>query len=230
MILCVALLIAVVSPGQPISHTYASIEALTVPADCVFTGRIESIESIVTVPKNGKRGISRYPSGLTMHTLTIKVDEILKGEPGKSVVLQEEAFGSDEQWPKWAEEHALIIWFTGPGEFDAWSALGHMMIPFDPEKADVRWIAVRIRELAPGESPDRNGWTLPMFAMDMSVLRTPAEVLSRARAYIKSAPKSPTLHEIDLPWALVKEAGYSIGGPSFLVVPKSIPGRPPAHP
>jgi len=60
---------------------------------------------------------------------------------------------------------------------------------------------------------------LPVFSMDLTVLRTPKEVLARAKEFIKSTPVAPALYQIVLPGTFAHEAGFSSALTDIIIVP-----------
>lgn len=211
--------LALIALSQPVIKHFPSIEALTVPATCVFTGYVDRLDSKVTVQRNGYRDKVKWPDGYTLHTLTVHVQEVLKGKPGKQAVLQIETTGTDERWQQWAGAKTQFLWFTGPGEFEAWSKLAFKTIPRGPAEVDQRWISVRLSDPVPAEETYGGHLALPLFAMDRSILRTRDAVLSNARTYIAARHKTSLLKHIPISGDLVRDAGLSVGGPCYLIVP-----------
>ncbi len=60
---------------------------------------------------------------------------------------------------------------------------------------------------------------LPVFSMDLTVLRTPAEVLERAKEFLKSTPTAPALYQMVLPGTFAHEAGFASALADFIIVP-----------
>jgi hypothetical protein len=211
--------IAVVALTQPVVTHFPTIEALTVPSTCVFTGYIQKLDSKITVPRGGYRGNTIMPDGYTLHTLAVHVQEVLKGKPGKQATLEIESTATDERWQQWAGARTQFLWFTGPGEFEAWSELKYKTIPHGPAEVDQRWIAVRLSDPVPAEETYRGHLVLPLFAMDRSILRTRDAVLANARTYIAARHKTSLLKLIPVSGELVRDAGLRFGGPCYLIVP-----------
>ncbi|MEX2244733.1 MAG: hypothetical protein WD716_12925 [Fimbriimonadaceae bacterium] len=60
---------------------------------------------------------------------------------------------------------------------------------------------------------------LPVFSMDLTVLRTPNEVLERAKEFLKSTPMAPTLYQMVMPGTFAHEAGFASALADFIIVP-----------
>lgn len=181
-----ALAPAATMPRQIGPITHRTVETILARSDAAFRGVIVDCKRVVTVPRDGKREGSSYPDGFADVTLTVRVDEVFKGKPGKRVVLTRETTATDERYGSWADQKTEFLW----------------VLPAGPRSRSLNdWSHVRIG------APVRAEWlyrssSLPLLSNEFKIVRTQAEFLRVARAFARQARKPWPFATVDLPWNL----------------------------
>ncbi len=122
------------------TRTHPSLEAVLSPAVGVFTGTIVNVTKRIAGHDGQKPGDEKiYPAGNTIYTMTVKVDELLKGKPGKTVVLDGESPDGNGRWQEWMDQRTKFLWITGPGDYGAWSTVAGLTNPANPIRVPLRW-------------------------------------------------------------------------------------------
>jgi len=114
----------------------------------------------------GKRDNTVWPDGIVEYRITVAPRETLKGIPPAKLVLVRETSDYDTRFHEWQRANTSFLWFvrhSGGAAAPAWDML-------------------RLGPPVPSESSYSTD-APPLFAMDFSVLRDPATILSRARAF-----------------------------------------------
>ena len=200
--------------AQPSLKTFWSLEAKIAQADAVVRGRIAKISLNEIVPPGGRdqNGILQ-PNGVYDRTLTVKVDEVLKGNiKGNLDDLRPIEVLSDAKcYDEWMMEHTTFLWFLGPKPKETARRGWEILRLGSPVKAETQY--------APCSAP-------PLFSMDLSVLKDAKETLDRAQTYANISSKPLLIHVIRIPPILAMQVGS--GGPwNDLIVPvePSLEGR-----
>src|SRR5262245_33586163 len=192
--------------AQPVHVTLWTIEARIAGVNHVVVGTIARVSRNVIVPPGGrtKEG-SIDPNGQTEYTLTVKVDEALKGNLAGNVedLCPVQALGFDKRYEEWSKGQTSILWFLGPtpkaGEQRTWTIL--------PLGKPVEAEAMFGRRAVP-----------PMFSHELTVLKDEKEILARARTYAKTSDRVLPTHVIRIPPVVSRQCGS--GGPwNDLIVP-----------
>ncbi|MEX2244734.1 MAG: hypothetical protein WD716_12930 [Fimbriimonadaceae bacterium] len=122
------------------TRTHPSLQAVLSPAVGVFTGTIVNVTKRIAGHDGQKPGDDEiYPKGNTIYTMTVKVDEVLKGKPGKTVVLDGESPDGNGRWQEWMDQRTKFLWITGPGDYDEWSTVAGLTNPANPMRVPLRW-------------------------------------------------------------------------------------------
>jgi len=156
--------------AQPASFLYVSLEALVASGDTVFLGSIDPDAS----------------SG-SGDTITVRVESVLKGKAGRTVVLKRGAYSPEFGNTDDAGQHTEYLWITRSTSPASWSVLG-----------------LRDANLKGNRQTRFPG--LPILGIDLKPLKTEAEVLARVKAFLAIAPPAPTMMQIIIPSAISKEA------------------------
>ena len=192
--------------------TYVSVEARVCTATSVYYGSIAGFKRKVIVPRNGTRkgGTSTIPDGVVQYVLTIKVDEFLKGPKSKKVRLVLETSDYDKRYDQWTAHRTKFLFFvTEPDK-------AHGRKPLD-DKWPPPWTSLRLGKAAPAESTYKTR-KAPIFAKDVTVLSKPAEIVARARQFMKRSPKVSKTHTFRIPRRTAELCSPSCDA-NFLVVP-----------
>ena len=172
--LCFAsLVVAVLSGGlnaQPIGHAYVSLEAQISQANDVLIGSIADIREKVLVKPGGvdKSGVHVF-EGVSTFTISLKVDEVVKGKVEKNPELRIQCSPrSARHYQRCAKTKTSGLWFLGP-------------VPKAAD-ADQKWEYFSLTPLPAAEiDPHSTCYPPPMFANDLSILRTKKDILARVR-------------------------------------------------
>ena len=213
-LLCVATLIAAVLPGglnaQPIGHTYVSLEAQISQANDVLIGSIADIREKVLIKPGGvdESGV-HVSEGVSTFTITLKVDEVIKGEVAKNPELRIQCSPkSARHYQRCAKTKTSGLWFLGPAP--------------KADDVDRKWEFFSLTPLPAAEiDPHSTRYPPPMFVNDLSILRSKKEILTRARAYglrSKADKREPgrNIQSIEVPSRIGSkiqrgDGGYSVG-------------------
>ena len=208
--LCVAgLIVAVLSGGldaQPIGHGNVSLEAQISQANDVLIGSIADIgEKVLIKPGEVDESGVHVSEGISTFTITVKVDEVIKGKIAKNPELRIQCSPrSARHYQRCAKTKTSGLWFLGPA----------------PKAADVdrKWEFFSLTPLPAAEiDPHSTRYPPPMFANDLSILRTKKEILARARAYglLSKADKrvpSRNIQSIEIPSRIGSKIQQGDGG------------------
>ena len=170
-LLCVAtLIVAVLSGGlnaQPIEHDYVSLEAQISQANDVLIASIADIGEEVLVKPGGFDESDNYVSeGVSTFTITLKVDEVIKGEVEKNPQVRIQCSPkSVRHYQRCAIAKTSGLWFLGPA----------------PKAVDVdrKWEFFSLTSLPADEIDSHSArYPPPMFANNLSILQTKKEILA----------------------------------------------------
>ena len=105
------------------------------------------------------------------YTITVQVDEIIKGKAEQTIEVAQETMLGDRRFGEWAEQHNSFLWFFGDNE---WSNLGG---------SNPQWSTIRLGEAVPAEA----GWSKdhPAYLMDFAEVTRPEEILVLTRKFAK---------------------------------------------
>ncbi len=182
IILCLALISSsfVLSPtvvdAQPVFVTYASLDLEVAQAESIYRGTVSDCAGEFIETPGGYFGGyqddgTRRPDGFMRYTITVKVDEVLKGKPATTLELVQKTSAEDKRFKQWAEAHTSFLWLIGgPG----WSNLGGG----GSEANEPHWYTIRLGDAVPHE----HGYTSdpPVYLMDFTLLTDPKEILAHA--------------------------------------------------
>ncbi len=176
-------LTAAAQPGGGTFHT--SLEARVAQAPLVFRATItRAAETIVhTNSPTGSYDFANY-------AVAFQVDEILKGMlPRRTLGFSIRHVALWPDLPRWADERVSILWFGEVNE----STMGEDF--HGSFSVHVVWLG----PTQPGAQDPSPGLLPPVYAMDLTVLHRPADILARARAFAKKPVGSASFHRIRLP-------------------------------
>ena len=155
--------------AQPIGTTLTTLEARFAMADRVFTGHISEVRRRVLNRPKIRNGKPDWGSGSRVeYTLSVKVDETLKGAEGEKVVTLQTIVGNrvDERYQQWAEAKTMGLWFVGTSLF-----LGNQ-----------NWEFLPLGDLVDAEKAHPTArHAPPMLANDLSIMDSGEAILERAR-------------------------------------------------
>jgi hypothetical protein len=186
-----------------IGMTLMSLEWLVADADVVVRG---SIVDVSPEPPDGQ---------WVWLTLTLEVDETLKGEHAPRVRFAVKTLTADERYQQWKDSRQQQMWFLVGTKRDEGEILArHALYPKAGGFSMIR--------LGPAV-PDETGFSKfppPIMTMDLNVLKEPDEILEAARAAVRDGRKGKRArrHKIWLPRAVAQRTGQS-GDVNFLIVP-----------
>ena len=195
------------------SQTFTSLEALVADAEDVVRGPIVKVLRDVKVPREGKDADGKeWPNGLVEYTLTVRIDETLRGKKGGEIELVRSTEVYDTLCTQWGAAKTEFLWFLGQRDVYANVTYGD---------TDRKWGALRLGEPVASER-DYGTNNPPIFAMDFRVLTSREDILSAARnvaaSIARSTRKRIELATIDLP-ADVAELCGAHSARDFFTVP-----------
>ncbi len=223
--LAVLALICSLASAQPVSKTFPTLEAYLCRADASFTGIITKVEAHVVSPKEERPpGYIAYefPVGYTAYSLTVAVQENLKGTSPKKMILKMDGLGGDERYTDWCKHKTRFLFFTGPGDHEAWQELRYFVHVGDETKASIGWSMIRLDPMVSAENYSRSQQGLPLLSSDLTLLRTPEAVVERTKAFVaRKLGKIDVLH-LELSGRLPRDPSLTgFGGMMCAVLPKS---------
>jgi hypothetical protein len=190
------------SAGAQTTRTYWTLEARIANAEVVVRGTIADLSGKVLVPPGGKTpdGVS-WPDGTIQYTFAVKVDEVLKGNPRGDLRLVRTTSAYDRSYDEWSRARTPFLWFLTR-----------------EKRAGYVGGALRLGKAVAAESGYRHGVAPPLFSMDFAVLKDPAEILARARAFAGRSPKPSAIHRVTVPRVVAQRCSAS-GDANFVLVP-----------
>lgn len=210
LVLCLALMLGGIVFSSAVAHaqpgggaTFLSLETKILRAPVVFRATLTNVLETVTHTNN-----EHGPYDSFGYAVTFRLDEVLKGKmPNKTLQFDMNHVARWEDLSKWADGHVAFLWFWNDSAKDVGEDFhGHFservifLGPTLPGRHDVS---------------GRDNFGL-LYGMDMTLLTTPEDILSRARAFTKEGVATTNFHSIYL-------REYSSGdhyfSRSFLVVP-----------
>lgn len=210
VILCLALVwgdmafstaVAQAQPGG--GTTFRSLETRILQAPAVFRVTLTNARETVT-HTNSEHG----PYDFFGYAVTFRVDEVLKGNmPNKSIQFDMNHLARWEELVKWADEQGSFLWFWN----DFVKDVGE---DFHGNFSE-RVIFLGRPQPARHEAGGREAFGV-LYDMDMTLLTTPEDILSRARAFTKKGGETTHFHSIYLREHSSDDHCFSR---SFLVVP-----------
>jgi len=193
MVVILAVTCTVRSVDAQCGTTYTSLEARIHTAESVYYGRIASLERTVIVPRNGKapQGNWTIPDGVVRYTLTIDVDETLKGNQRRRVQLVAQTSDYDRRHRQWRDLATTFIFFVQhPDQAEGRKPIDNLWPP--------PWTYLRLENPAPAERKYSSAGP-PLFSHDGTVLRESAEVLDRARKFARAYSDVGATHSSVIP-------------------------------
>jgi hypothetical protein len=182
--------------------TYWTLEARIGEAEGVVRGPIAKVSRKVIVPPGGQTPDGTpWPDGIVEYTITVKVDEVLKGNTKDNVEFVRRTSALDTTYDEWFKARTPFLWFLARNK-EAVSVSG----------------ALRLGEPVAAEATYRTGYEPPLFSMDFTVLKGATEILPRARAYARQSPKPVPTHTMTIPRDVAQRCRPS-GDANFLIVP-----------
>jgi len=183
---------------------------MSVRARSIFRGIVIDVKN-VPQPQNYARKIS----------ITVRVGEVLKGSPAKTVTFVGNVFGQREaRFNLWKKSKAEFLWFDfGAESLDASDpkTVRGLTQPYLAE----RWHAIRLSPPDPDERRYANyseALTKGTFGMGMQVYESPREILAHVKKFLSDNPGNVPLAHFIIPTALAKMNDYD-GGSNRLVIP-----------
>ena len=147
--------------------TYHSLEARIAQSPSVVYGALAKV--------SGKPVDPNKPKGLFTYTILVNVDDILKGDiHGKTLKITLNGFVRWDKIEQWGDEHASFLLFL-----DDAGRMGDE--DFGASEARYIYLGPSVPEKNPGNLKDFQ----PIYSMDMTLLSTPKDILSRAREFAK---------------------------------------------
>jgi hypothetical protein len=206
LILTAILLAAASADAQPMLVAYWTLEARIATAENVVVGTIAKVTENVIVPPGGRAPSGTVDtSGHSEITVSVKVDEVLKGNLKGTVedLRPDRTLGFDKRYDAWRKARSTFLWFLGPapgaGEKRAWTMLR---------------LGRPVAEEDLFTEPRGEPWLL---SMDFTLLAGEGEILARARAYARQSTKTLPTHAIQIPAAAFPKGGGSLGWNDLIV-------------
>lgn len=201
------------SAHAQVTATYTSLEALVAQAESVVRGSIIKVSRQIKVPKHGRLpNGTLWPSGLVQYTLTVKVDEVLKGKKTEELQLVRETSAYDQRCTQWCDARTELLWFLGQRDTYANTT---------DNDADRKWGLLRLGKPVPDERSYKEH-APPIFSMDFRVLKQRDEILAAARraAVIleRSSHKPIKCITVDIPHGVAAKC-RPCGDANFFTVP-----------
>ena len=185
--------------AQPLSITHRTVEARVAQADHVVVGTIDKVTRKEIVAPGGI-GI-KYPDGQFEFTITLKIDETLKGDlKGMVADLQAiQSAGYDKRYEEWSKAGTSLLCLLGP----------------TPKKSKERhWDVLPVGKRVGAEDLYGGRHEL-MFSLDFTILKNEKEILERARRFARTSQKVLPVHSIQIPGEISKGSGHW----DYLLVP-----------
>jgi hypothetical protein len=175
IIFCAIAVSTTLLEAQPVFKTYYSLEGRVAQAQALVRGRVICCSNYV----GGYRedGTQR-PDGFKIYTITVKVDDILKGRTPTTLQFSAEASAEDKRYQQWESHRTSFLFFIGDG---AWSNLGGAI-----------WETNRLSTIRLGKSiPAENGYSSdpPVYLMNFTSLTNAKAILAEARKFAKIKPQ-----------------------------------------
>lgn len=179
--------------AQPVYPTHLSLELRIATAESVVRGRIIKQTRTIIIPPGGfvtnvqyqggreVRYASESPDGRVRYVSTVKVKEVIKGSPRKTVDVLYETWAGDKSPERWAEHQTSFLWFLGDKIQDNRATNG---LPY--------WNTIRLGKPIPNEP--NFGAGRPVYSMDLECLESHEEILARARKYARRGGGSLKRH------------------------------------
>ena len=179
-----------------IGKTHPTLESKAGQAVAIYRGHITGVKREVLVAKNQPLpdGTS-YSDGVVVYRFQLRIAETLKGRPAATIALSKKTSAYDRRIDAWAKARTEFLWFVGPPRKP-------LSKPIHAQPPGPSWNFLRF---GPAVAPERSyskPHALPIFSMDLQILRTPKAVLARARAFAKAHPKALPLTRMRLPRSL----------------------------
>lgn len=192
-----------IARAQPSSRYFWTVEARVGQADQVIVGTISKMLCKTIVAPGGVDKIgATWPNGQFEYTLTLKVNETLKGNLNGIVDDLRPQFTTwaDERYDHWMRAETSMLCLLGP----------------TPERGQGRdWDFVPLGERVPAERDWSNRRRGPHYSKDFRLLKDNEEVLACARAYAKTSSKVQPTHRIHIPPGFARPSGPW----DYLIVP-----------
>jgi hypothetical protein len=183
--------------------TYWTLEARIAQADAVVLGTLSRVARRVIVPPGGASPDGTvWPDGIDEVTVTIKVDEVLKGKVGDACEFTRTTTAYNRTYDGWLKACTPFLWFLTREKERVAGANG-----------------IRLGKAVEAESGYRTGYEPPLFSMDLAVLREADDILKHARLYARTCTKVLPTHTITLPRGVAQRCTPS-GDANFLIAPR----------
>ena len=170
---------AAIVGAQPVITVHRSIELRVAEAQFVVRGTISHLTRTVPEPP---------PDGEAIYTITVKVDEVIKGPPRATTEFIAKTIASDDEFERFAARRTAFLCF---GNTSAAETTNDKTLP-------PRWDAIVLGpRLVPEPTVKGPVDFPPILSMDFTCLDDPKEILSRARKFSKE--KSTESHVFEHP-------------------------------
>ena len=164
--------IAMASParGQPIVEDLDSLEWMAADSSVVVRGTIIVHKSEEESP------------GLVWHTITLRVDETLKGPHRPTISCAVGSNTIEKELARWKQSGRPVLAFLEDSRyvFSRWRYREYLRFPLAPRKA---WVKGSFVELDPATRPG-------VYTLDLKPITQPEEILRAAREAIAVPPAS----------------------------------------
>ncbi len=166
-LIAIELLLVAGTAGAQSGRTFESLEAMIGQSSTVAVGRIVGLTA------------SPWNSGQKGLELTVRVDELIKGEPAKVLHLRHQQAFREELFKQWQTDETKLLFFV--------QRAASSIVP----EFQVHSLAERLPE---GKLNDP--YISAMFSMDYRLLDTPELILKAARIFVKTHPGEVKVWEI----------------------------------
>lgn len=176
--------------AQPIFPIYRSLETQVAEAQSIFCGSVSNCSGTFIERQDGfaggyRRDGTERPKGVMKYTITVQINETIKGSLAKTIELVEETEAGDNRFEQWAGQHTTFLFFIGG---TSWSNLGGNLSETNG------WHTIRLGAAVPGE----RFWSsdAPVFLMDFTCLTNSKAILAETRKAARIPSHGVTFHKL----------------------------------
>lgn len=206
-------LLSVAAVSAQIGITHPTLESKAGQAVAIYCGHITKVKREVLVAKNQSLPDgSAYSDGVVVYRFQLRIAETLKGKPTRTIALSRKTSAYDRRIDAWADACTDFLWFIGPPRKPRNSK------PIHDQPPGPSWNFLRLDKPVAPERSYSKPHALPIFSMNLQVLRTPKTVLAAARTFGKKHPKPVPVISVDFPRSLAG-LGKGAGDANRIILP-----------
>jgi hypothetical protein len=194
--------------AQPIFPHYDSLELRAARAQNIVRGTVSKCTGTFVERRGGYNGGygedgKARPDGVMRYTITVKVDEVLKGKSIRTLELVQETWAGDKRFEQWGEHHTSFVWFN-EGDITkstTWSNLQGI------DGQTNKWNTIRLGEPVPAESHSSSD--SPIYAQDFTRVTDPKDLVARVRKLAKDRSDPSRVHTFRPVWPPERDNGWA---------------------